>query len=354
MHQDFVRGTPQQQQRKTVLVAVVGLVVMVVVVLVVRGLTAVVGSDDGMHLAIDTANVAPGVKPGAEVILRGAQVGTITAVTRTSDGEVEVAVELQPDRVRGLTDNVDVDFRPANYFGVTALNLTERTGGAALRTGVRLHRPTIGDYTMSTMIERGSIVVSGTLSQDMVDTLDKVLTYTDGLTPLIRSGLIFADQVAKTQKAMPTELFGRTDDILAVLPGFLDQTMQGAYTAFSGKFNQRPDGSMGINDRELNNANEGLQNASGALFSAVGTLLRSHAGELTPAVEIIRLFAEPIPGMVGDNIIGPRLRQMVARLNAAFTAPDGTPGLQLRVVMDRLPGIAAPMGLGGLVTAGRP
>lgn len=355
MHQDFLRGSDKHQRRVATLTAL-GTLLAVAVIAVAAYVVNVAtdGKDGAVRISIETPYVAPGVKPGTKVILHGAAVGTITDLGRTESDVIGMSVSLDPNRIDGLTDAFEIDFRPENYFGVTALNVTPDPGGAPLESGAQLTRGPAGDYTMSTMIERGSVVATGTLSDEMVKTLEKILSYTNGLTPLLRSGLIVADQVAKTQKAVPSELLGNADDILETLPGFLGQTIDSATTIFEGDYNRLPDGSIGINDEVLNHSDEGLAVGSSSLFSATGQLLSSHATELTPAAEIVRLFAEPIPGLFGGAALGPRLSIVVDRLTAAFGGTGSHPSLHLRLVMNDLPSIGAPLALAGVLQEALP
>jgi hypothetical protein len=77
---------------------------------------------------------------------------------------------------------------------------------------------------MSTMLQEGSLVVSGTLTESMIASLDKVIRYTDALTPLIESGIIIANRTAEVQQADPSALLRKVNQTLGVLPYFVDQT----------------------------------------------------------------------------------------------------------------------------------
>lgn len=327
-----------------------GAVAAVLALVAVIQLVTTLSDDDSgtVRIAIETPSIAPGVKPGTTVILHGAAVGAVSSLQRTQSDSISMDVALDAGKIGGLTEDFAIDFRPENYFGVTALNVIPESSGSPLENGARLIRPSAADYTMSTMIERGSIVTTGSLSQDMVDIVEKMLKYTDGLTPLIRSGLVFADVVAKTQRALPAELLAQADDIVETLPGFFGQTVDGATVIFEGEYNRQPDGTLGPNTEVLDKSDAGLALGSGSLFSAAGTLLRSHSTELTPAVDIVRMFAEPVPGMVGDGALGPRLRRTVRALTDALGGGGANPTVRLKIIVDDLPGLAAPLGLGGL------
>jgi hypothetical protein len=352
VQQDFIRGSAADQQRRTTLTALIAIGIVVVVVLAVTAFNSLRDDDSVLTVRVAVPNVAPGVDEGSNVILNGAEVGIIERIDRSGPDTVTLDLALEPTKIDGLTDGFEMDFRPQNYFGVTALNLAKGEGGGPLRNGARLTRTEVPDYTMSTMIERGSIVTDGVLSEDMVATLDEVLRYTNGLTPLLRAGLVFADQIAKTQRALPSEVIGDANEILDVLPSFLGQTVDAGYTIYQGKYNRQPDGSIGVDTKTLDMSSAGLELSSGALFAAVGKLLKSHSTELIPAVEIVRLYADTVPGMVSLGATGPRMNAAVDRLITVFGGTAQRPSLRLRLVLDDLPAVAAPLALGGLVEGG--
>lgn len=137
-----------------------------------------------------------------------------------------------------LDDQFRIDFRPENYFGITGVNLIP--GEKAGRFGQAGYmRRTAEDYTMSTMIESGSLVIDGTLTSEVIAGLDEVMRYADGLAPLIRSGMILADRVAKTQQALPSVHLRRINGILAVLPAFEDGLATALFDIFNSAYNRR-------------------------------------------------------------------------------------------------------------------
>ncbi|MCC3312274.1 hypothetical protein [Nocardia africana] len=353
MYQDFVRGTDRDQTRAVHLCAVV-----VIVAISVAVATIVIVQrwhrDDGLIVMnIDTPYVAPGVTEGTHVMLHGTTVGTVTELTRIAGEQVRLRIALQHQRIGGLTDAFDIDYRPENYFGVTAVNVVGGTGGMPLSSGLVVRRKPLGDFSMSTMIERGSLVVDGTLTRDMVDTLDKVVKYTDGLTPMVQTGIVVADRVAKTQRALPSASLSAFNDIAEVLPNFSREATAGLYGIFDTKYNHKSDGSFGVDDAYLDNAGAGLGLASGKLFGAAGALLASHGNELTPVVQAVQALTDTIPSVLADGSLTGKLQTLVVQYNRDFATSGPARTLQLRVVLDRLPALAAPLGLSTAQEPGR-
>ena len=58
---------------------------------------------------------------GAKVKLNGAQIGTVSGVTETSDGRAELKLAIDPDRLNIVPDNVRVDIGANTVFGAKSV-----------------------------------------------------------------------------------------------------------------------------------------------------------------------------------------------------------------------------------------
>ncbi|MVU80730.1 Mce family protein [Nocardia sp. ET3-3] len=347
-NQDFLRGTDEHQARIVNTTAIVVIAVAAAAILAAVWIYPRANQPEGLKLSVDVPYVGPGVGTGTKVILRGAEVGEVTGLEKTAAGSVRMALVLQPSQIHGLTDAFEVDFRPQNYFGITAVNLVGQAGGGHLAAGTVLNRVPAGDFTMSTMLEKGSLAIDGTLTDSMIQTLDKVIRYTDGLTPLIQSGIIFADRVADTQQALPSELFGYMNGILDVLPAFDRQAIDALARVYDTKYNRRPDGSIGVDDTFMDETGEGLNLAANDLFGSAGALLKSHGTELTPVTQLVQAMSDALPALTAGGAATGKLSALIDRYNNAFHGPDNAKTLNLRIVLDDLPMLAAPLAITGL------
>ncbi len=342
INQDFVRGDSDRQLRVLALCgSAAALAVLLAVVAGSWAYTQLTASH-GIRLQLVVPALGPGVESGSKVLVRGAAVGEVTEVTAVGSGAVHVALVLDDELGAILTDSLDVDFRPENYFGVSAVNLIERPGGKALTDGRVLHRTTAPDFTMSTMLEQVSLVVDGTLTSSMIATLDEVMRYANGLAPLIRAGIIVAEQMSKTQQHLPTELLLRANDVLVQLPAFGRGAADALYAIYLSAYNQRPDGSTGVDDAFMTETDQALELAASDLFGLAGSLLASHDAELTPLVSAADEVVAPLPGLLGDGRLG-ELNTVIDRLESAFTGTAEQRTLQLRLVLDDVPALAGPL-----------
>ena len=297
----------------------------------------------GVAISIDVPYVGPGVDSGTKVILRGGEVGVVTGLERTGADSVRMDLHLDPDQIGGLTDAFDVDFRPQNYFGSTAVNLVAMPGGSGLEAHRELDRTPTGDYTMSTMIEKGSLTVDGTLTESIIAGMDEVVRYTDGLTPMFDAGLLLADRIAHTQRALPSDLLGHFNDILEVFPAFNRQAIDSLTHIYNSTYNRRPDGSVGVDDPFMDETDAGLTLAAGQLFGQAGQLLKSHGDELTPVTGVVAELAGVIPHLHGGGMRPERLREALGRLDSVFEDSGDGQRLNLRIVLDDMPALAVPL-----------
>ena len=339
-NQDFIRGSGSTQNRA---LTVAGLIASAIIVVALVG-TAVlyprITAPSGTELRLVVPALGPGVKTKSKVLLRGAEVGVVKGVDATAPDTVTLDIVLTDEAIKSLTDAFEVDYRPANYFGITAVNLIAKPGGSPLHAGQTLSRAKVPDFTMSTMIEHGSTVVDGTLSREMIATLDKVTRYATGLAPLIETMIVVSDNVACTQKQLPSTLLAKMNDITDVFPEANKETLRGLNSITNSVFNRMPDGSRGVDEAYHKLMDDSLTVAATGLFGAVGQLLGSHSTELTPFVTSIKHLVDPVSGILGGPESMTTLTTAVNALQSAFAGPPGEQSLRLRLVLDTVPSVS--------------
>lgn len=204
---------------------------------------------------------------------------------------------------------------------------------------------------MSTMLEQGSLVIDGTLTKSMISSLDKVIQYADGLAPLIRTGIVVADSVARAQRQLPSVLMNRMNDVLAEFPAFSREAAGALYSIYDSAYNRRPDGSIGVDDAFMDETDKALELAASDLFGKAGALLASHDAELVPLTQLLKSLTDPLPAIIGPATID-KLIAAVAQVESAFTGTAEQKTLQLRVVLDDVPGLAGPLQRSGALATG--
>ncbi|UKO91113.1 mammalian cell entry protein [Gordonia amicalis] len=302
-----------------------------------------------IHLVV--LALGPGIKKGSSVLLRGAQVGEVTGVQAPVPGSVNVDLVLTDAGARGLlTDSFDVDFRPENYFGITAVNLVAREGGSPISEGQVIRRQSSPDFTMSTMLENGSLVVDGALTKEMIAGLNEVIRYANGLAPLIQAGVIVADSVAQTQRQLPTTLLRKTNDTLEEFPGFGREVLGAIYAFSRNEYNTGPEYVTKADDVLLGKTDRGLQLAADRLFGAAGSLLSSHDSELDVLTTMLKYMFDPLPTALGGGDVVDDTVTITRRLESAFTGTPDQKTLQLQIVLGQLPAVKSSLNQMGIAS----
>lgn len=350
-NQDFIRGDLGTQTRMLWSVGLGAIAAVVVIVLVCLWALPKAQAPSGTKITVAVTTLGPGIREGSKVLLSGNEVGEVTSVETSGNGGVDIDLVLQGESRSLLTDAFTVDFRPENYFGTTAVNLIAGKGGTRLVDGRTYQRADAADFSMSTMLQNGSLVVDGTLTKSMIDSLDKVMRYANGLSPLIRTVIILADRVSQTQQHLPSELLAKANGLMEEFPEFNQNLMTGLYSIFGSVYNRQPDGSLGLNRELSDKTNKGLEVAGSDLFGKAGTLLKSHAEELPPITMVLKQLSDPIPGIIGGPSTMDKLILAVDRMQSAFAGPADQRTLKVRLALDMVPAVNQYLAGSGVVPA---
>jgi hypothetical protein len=81
------------------------------------------------------------------------------------------------------------------------------------------------------------------------------------------------------------------------------------------------------------------------LFSKVGDLEKSHQYDLFPLLDQTRVMADVVPRLLKPTDLADKLGELRSRLERMYEGSGEQRALQVRIVLDQLPGVAAPLGL---------
>lgn len=295
-----------------------------------------------ISISIDTPYIGQGIATGTALVMHGVTVGQVTGVSRLTGGGVRLNADLHTQSTRGLTDTMKVDFRPINYFGVTGINLSAGSGGQALHDGARISTIPLGNFTLQALLTRLGQVTTGVVTPQLIQVIDRATRYTDALNPLIETMLIAANAVAEVQTVSTKQLLINTTGVSVAFPGFVNSAVKGGDN-FIWTGNYLKVAAKDVTQEEYVMDYEVLKEANVGLFRSLGQLLRSHSADLYPVTEIVRALFGVLPPLIRPVDTA----NMVAELRTRFEKMyQGTPeqrALQVRIVLDSLPGVAAPI-----------
>jgi hypothetical protein len=328
-------------------------VAVVLVCLAAAGLYMVnpfgAGTGDRISVAIDAPYVVQGVAEGTPVVMHGVEVGKVTAVSSLPGGGVRVDANLQKKPVRGLTDALQIDFRPANYFGVTGINLTGGSGGQALRDGMHINTVPTGNFTIQAMLTRLGQLSTGVITPQLISVIDRATRYTDALNPLIETVLIAANAVGKVQTVPTARLLANTTGLSVAFPSFLTATTDAGDAIAHTDTNWMHTGLGDLTDEEMHSfLIPTLEAVSNGIFASIGQLEGSHVADLLPLINGIRPMSDAVAPLLRPVGLGDMLVELRRRLEKLYAGTPEQRALQVRIVLDSLPGVAAPLGVMGV------
>lgn len=320
-----------------------------------------------ISIVMDLPYVGQGVAMGSPLMMHGVTVGKVTGVSNLSSGNVRLNADLQTAPAAGLTDRLGVDFRPANYFGVTGINLVAGQGGQPLRNGAQITTVPTGNFTLQALLSRMGEITSGVVTPQLVSVINRATRYTDGLNPLIESMMTAAQSVSMVQTISTERLLRNATAISVAFPGFADAATAAGYGFNQGSgfvtFNVTGSDALPQQDIVGVTAQPGqpqseeywqkrsratLDLLANSFFGALGKLLSSHPGDLLPVVNVVKTLSDTVPGLVTPTGLGDMLAELRTRFEKLYAGSPEQRALQVHIVLDQIPGVQAPIdALGG-------
>lgn len=332
----LLRGSEKSQERTFKVVGSVLLLCALVGALLVYWNPFGGRAADRILVAIDTPYVGQGVREGTQLVMHGVGVGTVQTISSLPGGGVRLLSELQRQPVDGLTDTMKIEFRPINYFGVTGINITEGSGGQQLRDGMRINTVPRANSTLQALLSRLGQVSVGTLTPKLISVLDRAVRYTDGLNPLVETILIATRTVADVQNVPTARLLANVTGIGVAFPGFTDALLGAGddFTAIPRTY---------ADEEWLNGPQETIRVGSTDLFGPVGELESKYVDNLLPAIDGLKALTDPVPVLVRPGDFADTMVTIRTRLEKLFAGNGEQRALQVKIVLENLPGVAAPL-----------
>jgi hypothetical protein len=352
-----------------------GVVLLIVLAIVLSVLNPFGGRAKGVYsIGITTPYVGQGVQDGTAVVLHGVKVGEVTNVKNTADGQVELNTDLQSAPTQGLTDQFNIDFRPINYFGVPGINLIPKSGGQALRDGSQITLVPTGNFTLSELLNQLGDVSKASLTPQLISVIDRVTRYTDGLNPLFESLVTISRAVEAVQTEPTEEQIQRLGSVLTAVPPFANEliiTLRRIhdFSYYPGQVRNPAASSTqpiaypylkdvtvpslgDLSDEYFRqhfiNTLDPIQNG---LFKAIGTLVASHVDDLSPLISGLKALTDTVPVLLRPRDVAQKLAELRDRFEKLYAGNGDQHAISVRLLLDSLPGVAAPM---GIVTEGTP
>ena len=292
---------------------------------------------DQFGVVIESPYVGEGVAAGTALLMHGVKVGEVTQVSNLPGGGVRLAADLRQGPTAGLTNAMTIDFRPANYFGVTGINLVPGDGGQALVNGSLIKTTPTGNFTLQALLSRLGDISHGVLTPHLVDVIERTTNYIDGLDPLLETMLVVSNSLANVQTVSTAQLLTNATGISVAFPGFVNASTSLGDHLIHASLDDVTD------DFFENTYKPTIDETSNGLFGAAGKLESSHSTELAPLIDMFQTLTDVTPGLVPPDAIADTGRELRTRMEHLFAGPPGQRAVNVRVILDSLPGVAAPI-----------
>ncbi|WP_235627251.1 MCE family protein [Mycolicibacterium fortuitum] len=333
---------------------------------------------DVISVAIETPYAGQGVSSGTPVIMHGAKVGEITDISSLPGGGVRLQTALQSNPIAGLTDDLGIDFRPANYFGVTGINLIPAQTGQPLRDGSQIVVTPKGNFTLQALLYRLGEITGHVVNQRLISVIERATRYTDALNPLLETLITVSTTVTNVQSVSTAQLLRNATGINVAIPGLFDALIGTGDLYLKANIGMGADGNgfdpeanlrenpyiqyydelmatrydearrtLATNPDDFVHGRfqEWLNGAETDLFAKVGKLESSHIYDLFPVVEQMRVMADVVPVLVPADDIAYTVGELRSRLERMYGGSGDQRALQVRVILEQLPGVAGPVEL---------
>lgn len=346
----LLRGSEQSQARTLTLIGGAVVVVFAIAAAVIIGKPFSRPPDDEVSISMDMPYLGQGVIEGTALVMHGVQVGTVTGITSMPGGNIRVDAALQKVAVAGLTDTMQVDYRPINYFGVSGINVVQGTGGQALRNGMQLTVAPKGNFTLQAMLTSFGRLSDKVITPQLIHVIDWITRYTDGLDPLIETVFIATGALADVQRVSTAQLTTNTAGIVVTAPGLVNALSVAGDAVSHADNNWMHEGAGDLSDHQWYDTYgiPYLKAVTDGIFGSMGKLEASHVGDLLPLVTGVKALTDTVPPLMRPVGIGDTLAELRRRFEAMYGGTPEHRALQVRILLDSLPGVAAPVdALGG-------
>ncbi|MGW4243531.1 MlaD family protein [Nocardia sp. NPDC004722] len=322
----------------------VGAVALALVAAVVAGwsLYSSQQTEDGLAISLRTEQIGDGVLVGTEVRANGVVVGKVTDIAPDQHGTQQISLRLDDKKLFGIDDSLQVDYAPANLFGISEIELRKGAGGSPLREGSVLdftgaHAAAVYDATMGSILRSASQVGGSVLTPQMASVIAQAAADTQAFTPLAQALITAQRTITNNQKMPMSELFGKLGPAFDGGGQFAGATVQVVDLIRSM---QRLQTDRATYDKNLAIVTGQLLPVLANTFSQAGTQLSGTTDMLVP---VLTALAQMVPRPQQSAV---ELRELLARLSAAMPDNGQGPVLNVEVDLKGVPGIAVPL-LGG-------
>jgi hypothetical protein len=292
------------------------------------------GYDDTFKLTVVADVLGEGLTPGAEVKFRGLTIGSVKTLQSVGYNKQKITVELEPRQARALAADTTANFMSSNTFGLAAVELVSSGTGPRLRPNqTLLIGANVRSASITGLLRQGQKIGRMVDSPEVDHIIEIVRRHADLTEPVTRSYFDLVKMLVDSQKVP----FSQSLSVFAsVVNGASDSIplIRLAYDLLNGMdFLAHPDG--------VERMNVILDQTAKLLFN-MDHIFAKNIAWLAPFMGAVMNVLLPMSYTMGS--FAPyydRLSGLLDRTSAAFPIVNGKVRMQIEVVLDTMPGLAA-------------
>ena len=221
---------------------------------------------------------------------------------------------------------------------------------------------------MFSVLAAVGILGGASVTPQLIKVIDRVTRYTDGLNPLFETAVTVTRTVDAAQTVPTERLLANASSAIGSFTPFTDAVVT-AGTRFID-YNWYPEknyGSAASSGPKLTfpfmqgTKVENLADESEAyfrrsayhttdllangLFNSAGKLLMSHVDDLFPLISGIKAITDTGPVLLRPQDIAEKLSELRSRFKNLYAGHGDQHAISVRILLDSLPGVAAPVGI---------
>jgi ABC-type transporter Mla subunit MlaD len=286
------------------------------------------------RLTVLANTIGEGLMPGAEVKFHGLAIGTVKTLESAGYNRQRMTVELDPRQAKGLTADTTAQFTSSNVFGSAAVELVSGGTGVPLKPNQTLVMGSnVAAASITGLLRQGQKLGKVMDSPDVNHIVAVLRRHADLTEPVARAIFDFAKILADAQ----TVPFSQTLSVLSGLVNGLD-----GFIPLFGLLNELLDGLQFLVEPGGSERTVHVLGQAGHLLGDVGGLVTKNLPWLIPLIDSLMNVAVPAAYLFGS--LAPsydRLSGLLDRTSAAYPVIDGKVRMQIEVILDTAPGLAA-------------
>ncbi|WP_225724638.1 MULTISPECIES: MlaD family protein [unclassified Nocardia] len=298
--------------------------------------------DGRVRVQVLTTRIGGGIGAGSAVELDGVPAGRIDGIEVVAPGRQRLTLALTPAAAAELTDTFALRFSPGNLFGVSRIALRPGPGGHPLRDGTVIDLSATGrvvDATMGRLLEQLAATAGQLATPELTSSLNRLSTELDSVAPLLQVIVATTRTVVDGQRYAPSYLIAQYASALQGMASLLGGSVT-LLESFSNIPVLRED--RALFDRSVDIITEQIVPSVGRAGSAAQRAFGPYSELVAPLLRALAATV-PAPGRSATEI-----RQLLDRLDSAFTDGPGGPVLNVEVALRGVPAVAVPLlGAGG-------